>query len=277
LTRSGPRRAGSALVSALALAAGAGGARAPDPPPEVRPGALVRWPGGAVRACSSAGASFEPLDGACLYPIDLLARGEIVLARTTAAGVERRTVRIAAYPYPTEELTVEEKYVAPPPEARARIERERERVAKLWTLATPRRFALPLAPPLAELPASGRFGARRIFNRKPRSPHSGADFSSAPGTPVFAPADATVALAEEQYFAGNAVYLDHGDGLISMAFHLSEIAVGTGEAVRRGQPIGRVGATGRVTGPHLHFAVRWRGARVDPELLLGRAAPVELR
>ena len=197
--------------------------------------------------------------------------------RRSSGGVASRTVTIGDYPYPTEELKVEEKYVAPPKEALDRIEREKARVAKLWTLATQRRFALPLAAPLAELPTAGRFGARRIFNNEPRSPHGGADFSAQSGTVVFAPADGTVALAEGQYFAGNAVYLDHGDGLISMAFHLSEIEVAPGATVTRGQPIGKVGATGRVTGPHLHFAIRWHGARVDPELLLGRGEPVEIR
>lgn len=89
---------------------------------------------------------------------------------------------------------------------------------------------------------------------------------------MLAPADGVVVLAEEQFFAGRAVYLDHGDGLISMSFHLSEIAVAEGQEVKRGQLIGRVGATGRVTGPHLHFGLRWRGARIDPAALLGEPA-----
>jgi len=244
---------------------------------DVRPGSVVRWPGPELADCSIADRHWQPLDGACWYPIDLEASGTLELARRSSGGVASRTVRISSYPYPTEELKVEEKYVAPPKEALERIEREKARVAKLWALSTPRRFSLPLAAPLADLPTAGRFGSRRIFNKEPRSPHGGADFKAQSGTVVFAPADGTVALAEEQYFAGKAVYLDHGDGLVSMAFHLSEIGVANGDAVKRGQPIGKVGATGRVTGPHLHFGLRWHGARIDPELLLGRETPLEIR
>jgi murein DD-endopeptidase MepM/ murein hydrolase activator NlpD len=245
--------------------------------PAVRPGALVRWPGVELVSCSLGERSWQPLDGACWFPIDLEAKGEVELVRRSTAGVASRRVRIADYPYPTQELKVEEKYVAPPKAALARIAAERQRVAALFALESPRRFSLPLAPPLAALPTSARFGARRVFNGESRSPHSGADYSAAPGTTVFAPADGRVALAEDQYFAGRAVYLDHGDGLLSMSFHLSALLVATGDEVTRGQPIGKVGATGRVTGPHLHFGLRWHGARVDPDLLLGAATAVEIR
>jgi murein DD-endopeptidase MepM/ murein hydrolase activator NlpD len=244
---------------------------------EVRPGGVVRWPGPELVECRLGERRWQPLDGACWYPVDLEASGELVLVRRSSEGVTSRRVRVAPYPYPTQELRVAERYVEPPKEALARIAAERARVGALFALRTPRRFALPLAPPLDPLPGAGRFGARRVFNGQPRSPHSGADYAAAPGTPVFAPADGRVALAEEQYFAGRAVYLDHGDGLLSMSFHLSEMLVATGDEVARGQPIGRVGATGRVTGPHLHFGLRWQGARVDPGLLVGRVASVEIR
>jgi murein DD-endopeptidase MepM/ murein hydrolase activator NlpD len=250
---------------------------AAETPPEVRPGAVVRWAGPALLECSAGERRWQPLDGACWYPIDLEARGEVELVRRSTGGVASRKVRVADYPYPTQELKVEEKYVAPPQEALERIAAERRRVVALFALETPRRFTLPLAPPLARLPTSARFGARRVFNGESRNPHSGADYSAAPGTLVFAPADGRVALAEEQYFAGKAVYLDHGDGLLSMSFHLSELRVATGDEVVRGQPIGKVGATGRVTGPHLHFGLRWHGARVDPDLLVGSATAVEIR
>jgi murein DD-endopeptidase MepM/ murein hydrolase activator NlpD len=252
-------------------------ASAAEPVAEVAPGTLVRWAGPELLECSLGERSWRPLEGACWYPVDLEATGELELVRRSTGGVASRRVRVAAYPYPTQELEVEEKYVAPSAESLERIARERERVVALFALETPRRFELPLAPPLERLGGASRFGARRIFNREPRSPHSGADYAAAAGTPVLAPADGRVALAEEQYFAGKAVYLDHGDGLLSMSFHLSEILVATGDEVRRGQAIGRVGATGRVTGPHLHFGLRWHGARVDPALLLEGAPAVEIR
>jgi murein DD-endopeptidase MepM/ murein hydrolase activator NlpD len=267
------------ILACIVIGSGAGGATGAvaAPSASVHPGSVVRWPGPELVDCALADRHWLPMDGACWYPIDLDATGSLELVRRSAGGVASRTIAIGDYPYPIERLEVEEKYVAPPKAALERIEREKARVARLWTLATPRRFTLPLAAPLATLPTASRFGSRRIFNNEPRSPHGGADFSAKPGTAVFAPADGTVALAEEQYFAGNAIYIDHGDGLISMTFHLSEIGVANGADVKRGEPIGKVGATGRVTGPHLHFAVRWRGARVDPELLLGRGELVEIR
>ena len=269
------RRSASRLLAAIASATVAAGVRAAAL--EVRPGAVVRWPGAEIEECSLGERRWQPLDGACWYAIDLEARGVVELVRRSSGGVASRRVAVADYPYPTQELEVEEKYVAPPAAALARIAAERVRVVSLFALETPRRFALPLAAPLAALPSSARFGARRIFNGEPRSPHSGADYSAAQGTVVFAPADGRVALAEEQYFAGRAVYIDHGGGLLSMSFHLAEMLVATGDEIRRGQPIGRVGATGRVTGPHLHFGLRWHGARVDPDLLIGAARAVEIR
>ncbi|HRS36965.1 MAG TPA: M23 family metallopeptidase [Thermoanaerobaculia bacterium] len=240
---------------------------------EVAPGTVVRWPAAEIVECRQSSRRSAPLDGACYFPIDLLARGEIEVAIRTRSGEERRRLRVGPYPYPVQEIRgVEEKYVAPSAAELERIRLDQQRTGALWALASARRFTLPLASPLPIPLEGGRFGARRIFNGEPRSPHGGADYRARPGTPVLAPADGVVVLAEEQFFAGRAVYLDHGDGLISMSFHLSEIAVAEGQEVKRGQLIGRVGATGRVTGPHLHFGLRWRGARIDPAALLGEPA-----
>ena len=257
----------SAFAALLFVAAAS--AAAPSPAVSVRPGSIVRWPGDGIVECRQGPSRFAPIAGVCYFPVDLLATGKLEVERRTAAGADRRTLAIASYPYPTESLTgVAEKYVSPPAAESARIEREQRETAAVFARATPRQFDLPLGAPLAVLPEGGRFGSRRIFNGEARSPHGGTDFKAAPGTVVFAPADGVVALAAGQYFAGNAVYLDHGDGLISMSFHLSALLVKNGERVKRGQPIGKVGATGRVTGPHLHFGARWRGAKVDPQLLL---------
>lgn len=251
---------------------------APAELPVVRPGGVVRWQGPSLLECRRGATSWQPLDGACWYAIDLEATGEVVLVRRSTGGVASRRVRIGHYPYPIERLEVAPEYVTPPPESLARIARENEEVAAIFRLSTPRRFSLPLAAPLKAMPVSARFGVRRVFNREARSPHGGADFAAAEGTVILAPADGRVATAAEHYFSGRAVYLDHGDGLISMSFHLSEFLVQSGDEVKRGQPIGKVGATGRVTGPHLHFGLRWHGARVDPEILLrGGRGVVEIR
>lgn len=277
-----PRRAAIRLLLLLApLGAGARGAPATPPPVATAPpGTVVRWPGAELTGCEMGGRRWQPFEGACWYAIDLEKQGSVELVRRSSGGVASRRVAVGRYPYPTQKLEVEEKYVAPSAEELARIARDKKRAGTAFALETPRRFALPLAPPIEPLPAPGRFGARRIFNGEPRSPHGGADFPAPTGTPVRAAADGRVVVAEEQFFPGRAVFVDHGDGLISMTFHLSEILVKEGDEVKRGDLLGRVGATGRVTGPHLHFALRWHGARVDPAILLdlpGAPSPTEIR
>jgi murein DD-endopeptidase MepM/ murein hydrolase activator NlpD len=194
--------------------------------------------------------------------------GVVELARTRGGDRESVSIRVGSYPYPVQRLTLPREKVDLSPESLARVQRESRDIGRLWARAGERRFTLPLHPPLDPLPAGGRFGSRRIINGQPKNPHTGADYSAAAGRPVLAAADGLVALADDHFFAGNSVFLDHGDGLISMYFHLSEIGVEEGQEVRRGQVIGKVGSTGRATGPHLHFGLRWRRARVDPALLL---------
>jgi murein DD-endopeptidase MepM/ murein hydrolase activator NlpD len=109
---------------------------------------------------------------------------------------------------------------------------------------------------------------RRFFNGEPRNPHAGVDIAIAEGTPAWAPADGTVVQTGDYFFNGRTVMIDHGNGVISMLCHLSRIEVKAGDRVRQGQTIGRVGKTGRATGPHLHWTVSINNARVDPLLLL---------
>ncbi len=250
------------LAAAAALAA-----------PEVTapPGGLVRWPGPQLERCGRGAAGWSPIDGACWYPIDLLEKaGPVEVWRQIGGARESAVVRVADYPYPVQHVTLaDDSKVNLSAADAARAAREASRVGALWSRDGPRRFSLPLAPPLGDLPAGGRFGSRRFFNDQPRSPHSGADFAADAGTPVRSVDAGTVVLAGDLFFSGKSVFIHHGDGLISMYFHLSELAVAEGEEVARGQRLGEVGATGRATGPHLHFGIRWRGARIDPALLLG--------
>ncbi|NHZ47213.1 M23 family metallopeptidase, partial [Nitratidesulfovibrio liaohensis] len=111
-------------------------------------------------------------------------------------------------------------------------------------------------------------GLRRVFNGEPRAPHRGLDLRGEAGEPVTACAAGRVVLAENHYFAGNSVYIDHGMGVVSMYFHLSALDVAPGQMVAQGQVIGKVGSTGRVTGPHLHFGMAVLGDMVDPQVLL---------
>ena len=241
-------------------------------PAEVVPGGVFRWQGDLATRCGTGEEQWEPIGGACWYPVDLLTQAESVeVWRHTGSRRETRSVHILDYPYPVQHLTItDDSKVNLSEEDAARANRESARIGALWSLRTPRRFALPLGKPLNELSKDGRFGSRRFMNGQPKNPHSGADYSGTTGTPVLAVDDGTVVLAEEHFFAGNSIFIDHGDGLISMSFHLSSIDVSQGEKVTRGQQIGAVGATGRVTGPHLHFGLRWRGKRVNPEALIGR-------
>ena len=112
--------------------------------------------------------------------------------------------------------------------------------------------------------ATSAFGSRSVFNGQPRNPHSGADFRAAEGTPIAAPNAGKVVLTGDTYFSGGSVILDHGWGLYSYFAHLSKILVEEGDLIELGQVVGRAGATGRVTGPHLHWTLRLCGARVDP-------------
>jgi hypothetical protein len=129
---------------------------------------------------------------------------------------------------------------------------------------------LPFLPPVEEYRPTG-FGARRVINGEPRSPHTGADIRLPAGTPVRSIAAGVTAFSGEQFFGGRSVVLDHGGGLFSIYYHLQETAVKEGQRVERGETIGAVGSSGRATGPHLHFGVRAAGGRIDPSLLFGPA------
>ncbi len=256
----------TSLVLLLALASNA----APPAPVTVAPGSVVRWSGRGTEVCLMGARVWEPVGDTCYFPVDLLsAEGPLEVARRRHGVMERAEIEVAGYPYPTQRLTIrDESRVHLSPGDAARAEREQARVAQLWDRLTPVRFHLPLAPPVPGALRGGHFGARRFINGEPRNPHTGIDVAAAAGTPVVAAAAGTVVMAEEHFFSGNSVFIDHGDGLVTMYFHLRRIRVRVGEAVRRGQRIGDVGATGRATGPHLHFGVRWQGARIDPRLLL---------
>jgi murein DD-endopeptidase MepM/ murein hydrolase activator NlpD len=253
---------------AVLLAAGATGEAAPVP--AVRPGGLARWPGVGIEACALAGRRFAPLGDACYYPVDLLhPPGPLEVVRWRAGRRETARMRVTPFDYPVQRLTLPRHLVDLSAEDLRRVRRENAEVRRLWSRDGPRRFALPLAAPLDPLPVGGRFGGRRVINGRWRSPHGGADFSADEGRPVLAAADGVVAMVADHFFGGTSLFLDHGDRLVTQYFHLSRVDVSVGQEVRRGARVGAVGHTGRATGPHLHFGLRWRGARLNPELLLG--------
>jgi hypothetical protein len=171
----------------------------------------------------------------------------------------------------TRTLRVAEAYVTPPAAVTARIAREATVLETIFGGITDRLWEGPFLAPVPGRSADN-FGARTVFNGQPRRPHAGLDYRAATGTPVRAPAAGRVVLAEDLYFTGGTVILDHGHGLFSLFAHLSAIDVENGALVAAGAPVGKVGATGRSTGPHLHWGVRLHGARVDPLSLLAATA-----
>lgn len=208
--------------------------------------------------------------GLAPLPVGDSGREELVVRILVGTGdtvTTRRVVRVASYRFPSTRLSVAPRYSSPPEEALDRIEREREMIGEalsvvtddwLWdgsfTWPRPHRVTSP-------------FGQRRVFNGELRSRHWGLDLAGRQGAPVRAAARGRVVLAHHLYYAGNTVFLDHGHGVITGYSHLSRIEVAVGDTVDSGQVLGRVGATGRVTGPHLHWTLRVDGVPLDASSL----------
>ena len=180
----------------------------------------------------------------------------------------RETIRVTDKSFPITRLTVEPRFVELSPENLERANRESRRLGVVFRTITPEiywreQFEVPI--PGGE---GSNFGHRRVFNDQPRNPHSGADISAKTGTPVAATNRGRVVVTGDFFFNGNTVILDHGLGIYSVYLHLSKIDVAEGDIVEKGQTVGLVGATGRVTGPHLHWGFRIQNARVDPFSLM---------
>lgn len=180
----------------------------------------------------------------------------------------RQSIKRTIKKYEEQWLDVDRKYTSLKDYELKRHHREQKLIKAAFAhVATARTFHLPLLKPV-EGRTSSTYGLRRFFNKIPKRPHSGWDIAAPSGTPIMACDDGLVVLAGDHFFAGNSVYIDHGQGVVSMYFHMSRISVAEGQAVVRGQVIGEVGATGRVTGPHLHWGISVLGELVDPSLLV---------
>lgn len=256
-------------------------------PQRLYPGAaaLVQVSGAAAGRISWEGKSFSLCslpDGRSLgafLPVGVDAdpgRREAALVLTARGGKTfNRKVAATILPkeFPVQRLTLAESQVTLSERDLARHRREQKAVRRALADPEPGRmwtgsFRRPVPGTI-----STPFGFRRVLNDKPRSPHSGVDFRGAAGTPVASAGDGLVALTGDHFFAGRSVYVDHGMGIVTLYFHLAEIAVVPGEKVRVGQTLGRIGSTGRSTGPHLHWGVRLHGVNVDPLLFLALFEP----
>ncbi len=185
-----------------------------------------------------------------------------------------REVEVQPAAYKTVKLKVPERFVQPDAEALKKIELDKELKKKAFSHQTPApewsgTFHVPINSTVSEA-----FGTRRTFNGKLASIHRGVDYHAKEGTPILAANAGTVVLAQELFYEGNCVIIDHGEQFMTLYMHLSHIQVSEGEKVREGQQIGLSGATGRATGPHLHVAVRWQGAYLDPSQLWMLSLPV---
>lgn len=232
----------------------------PTPPSKVRVAAFGKeWPAfaaGDTQWRALVGIDVEQPPGRYALAVD---------ATLDSAPVrETRTLLVERKVFATRTLRVSPDFVDPPQALLGRIDREARKVRDAYARSAPERlWELPFTRPVPQSESSG-FGRRSVFNGKPRSRHTGTDFASPAGTPIKAPNSGRILLAESLYFSGTTVMIDHGLGLISMLAHLSTVDVREGDRVTAGEIIGRVGATGRVTGPHLHWALRVSGATVDP-------------
>jgi murein DD-endopeptidase MepM/ murein hydrolase activator NlpD len=179
------------------------------------------------------------------------------------------TIEVRAGRFATEKLTVGKQFVEPSAEQIKRADEERQKLRDIFDQVTPQRlwdgmFRIPLDGATT----GSNFGRRRILNGNPGSPHGGADFPAVTGTPVHAAQRGRVVLAEELFFSGNTVVIDHGLGIYTFYGHLSEIDVKVGDELETSAVLGKVGATGRVTGPHLHWGLTVERARVNPVLIV---------
>lgn len=240
------------------------------------PAPAALWQGRSVLVTSDAG-RFKAVVGVALG----IEPGDYRLEVADANGAKRLLpVTIAPKKYREQRLTVAPGQVDLSPEDAARVERETPRLQASYGSFSD---ALPATFTLLQPAAGARqdsYGARRVFNGQARNPHSGMDISAPAGAPIVAPADGVVLDAGDFFFNGGTVILDHGRGFVTLYCHLSAWSVKPGDVVKAGQPIGKVGATGRVTGAHLHFGVILNGASVDPSLFLpppSSAAPASPR
>jgi len=189
--------------------------------------------------------------------------------QTLTVMVGNRTVAtvpvvIASQHFPTQILTVPDEMVHLDEAALARVKQEQQVVlASMAPVTSSRWWSGPFVLP-TDGAVMGSFGKRRIINGEPRNPHSGEDFAAPAGSRVLAANDGVVSLIGDLFFSGHSIFIDHGDGLYTMYFHLSKVLVSPAQHVRRGDVIGLVGSSGRATGPHLHWGARLNGARINP-------------
>lgn len=184
-------------------------------------------------------------------------------------GSERAEITVVNHTYPSSTITVPEKFVAPPKEIQAQIDEEVAIKQSVFRSSPPERLWQGAFISPANTRYTSSFGSRRVYNGKTRSVHQGLDYSAAMGTQITAANSGRVVIARAMYFEGGLIVIDHGESIFTLYMHLSEFLVKEGASVDKGAPIAKSGSSGRVTGPHLHFALRWQDLYLEPSTLLG--------
>jgi murein DD-endopeptidase MepM/ murein hydrolase activator NlpD len=203
-----------------------------------------------------------------------VAPGNQQLTAKDALGSRNLAFVVGSKKYPEQRITLKnQRQVNPNPDDLKRIEGELAVQVQAYRSFTPGTPSNLILDKPVDGPLSSKFGVRRFFNGEERNPHAGLDFAVPAGTPIKAPAAGKVILIGNYFFNGNTVFVDHGQGFISMFCHMSKIDVKVGDAVPRGGVVGRVGSTGRATGPHMHWNVSLNDARVDPAIFIGAFQP----
>lgn len=213
----------------------------------------------------------DPTKGMVILPIDYYTpSGEVNLTWISPGKTTPLSLNVQSAPYPTETLSVDPALVSPPPEALERIARERAEAMEIYAHFTPIRYwNKPFIKPIDSMITS-EYGSARTYNGSLKSYHGGVDFRAKTPIPIQASNDGIVVLTEERYYSGGTIIIDHGEGLYTCYFHLSRFDVNVGDYVKQGQPIALSGASGRITGPHLHFGIMVHGIQADPLDLLAQ-------
>jgi murein DD-endopeptidase MepM/ murein hydrolase activator NlpD len=240
---------------------------------EVEQGALVMGTteAGAKLTLDGATVPVAP-DGRFVFGLDRDAKESAKLVAVYRDGTgETRTLAVKRRQYDIQRIEgLPQKMVEPDPKELPRIKREYFMIVNARKVTTPAEYYREKFIWPARGRISGVYGSQRILNGTPSTPHYGVDIAAPTGAPIVAPADGIVTMARpNMYFTGNTVLLDHGYGISSILIHMSELAVKVGQHVKQGQLIGKVGMTGRATGPHLHWGLHWYQVKVDPELMVG--------
>jgi murein DD-endopeptidase MepM/ murein hydrolase activator NlpD len=237
-------------------------------------GEVALWPGNCLR-CSFEKRAWAAVNGTCYYPVDMdMKMGTYTISRRTTGGkLESARLTVTDKPCVQEDIKnfPKKEYIDVSAQNLARAKKEAALVNPIIAYKAdvrPAVFDIPVGNPASPMPkGEGNFGACRTFDGQTRDRHTGQDYLISLGKPVMSVANGRVLLAANQFFSGNAVFIDHGNGLITEYFHLKSIDVKPNQTVTKGQKIGVVGETGRVTGPHLHFGARWHGACINPGFL----------